>query len=526
MDSTAARRVGRDRPPLVTGSAAHHVVPHGTTRRVTWCAGEPRRWFRGAPHAAAGEPLRQESGLPRNARASPSAAVLWYAWSMGGDEKEGTDRTVSGSAAHHSRRRPRRIKLRVLNGPQAGAEYALDRKHVRVGRSRTADVTIEDESVSGQHFDLRITAEGIEVTDLGSTNGTSLFGRRIRSVFILPGDVVLAGACSIQLVGVDEIAVDEVDELRDDGLVGGSEVMREIFATIDKLGNTPLSVLVTGEMGTGKSLVAQAIHRRSSRRGRPFVVLDGAALTTALADPLLYGCAKGANPDADEDRPGVFEQADGGTVFIDEIGEIPRSHQLKILRVISRGEVIRVGEHRPRPVSMRVLASTVRDLRSMIQLGAFREDLYFRLAQSVVELPPLRERGDDVEHLARVFLERLKSRDGVPRALAPDTLAALRCHPWPGNVRELAIVMERAAALCEGGVIQPNHLALDRGAGPRDVRLAEVMRAGSYVAMHLEFDRLILPRILEEAGSLRQAAKVLRIGRKKLTSRLVDLGLG
>ncbi len=451
---------------------------------------------------------------------------MWYGMVMNGEDDQGTARTVAAPRGRRSRRRPGRIKLRVLSGPQAGAEYATDRKRIRVGRSHAADITIEDESVSGQHFDLRITPRGVEVIDLASTNGTTLFGRQIGRVFIQPGDTLTAGSCEILLLGVDEIEVDEVDELRDDGLLGNSDVMRELFAMIDRLGDTRLSVLVTGETGTGKDLVAQALHRRSARRQGPLVVLDCGALASGLAESILYGHARGAFTDAREDRPGVFEHASGGTLFLDEVGEIPLALQVKLLGVLSRGEVTRIGEHHPRKVDVRVIAATFRDLRAMIQRGAFREDLYFRFAQTVLEVPPLRERGEDIERIARAFLDRIVDRDGIPRVFAAETLAELRRYPWPGNVRELGNVIDRAGALCEDGTIWPRDLGIDRlGPAPTVLQLEELVRAGSYVAMHEALDRVVLPKILGEAGSLRKAADMLGIGRKRFTTRLHKLRL-
>lgn len=446
-------------------------------------------------------------------------------YTMVDEDEQRTARTIA-TPRPRSRRRPGRIKLRVSTGPRAGTEYVTDRKRIRVGRSRTADVTIDDESVSGLHLDLRVTPRGVEVIDLGSTNGTSLFGRQIGRAFILPGDSILAGTCEIQLLGIDDIDVDELDELRHDGLLGTSDVMRELFATIDKLSDTRLSVLLTGETGTGKDLVSQALHRRSSRRNGPFVVLDCAALSSTLAESILYGHVKGVSTDALEDRPGVFEQANGGTLILDRVEEIPVTLQVKLLGVSSQGEVTRIGAHRSCQVDVRVVAATHRDLRAMVQRGTFREDLYFRLAQAVLEVPPLRERGDDVERIARELLDRIVARDGMPRTFAPEALALLRRHAWPGNVRELSNAIDRAAALCDDGVIWPDDFGLDRvGPAPKGVQLDDLMKSKSYAAIHEAVDRILLPTALEQGGSLRKAADMLGIGRKRLTTLLQKLRL-
>jgi DNA-binding NtrC family response regulator len=428
---------------------------------------------------------------------------------MDGQDDQRTARTVA-TPRPRSRRRPGRIKLRVLSGPQAGVEYATDRKRIRIGRSRTADLTIDDESVSGLHLDLRLTPRGVEVIDLESTNGTTLFGRQIGRACILPGDSIVAGTCGIQLLGVDDIDVDELDELRHDA----------------KLSDTRLSVLVTGETGTGKELVSLALHRRSSRRHAPFVVLDCSALSSPLAESILHGHVKGVFADALAHRAGVFEQANGGTLLLDRVGEIPLALQVRLLEVLSRGQVTRIGAHRSRPVDVRVVAATHQDLRAMVQRGTFREDLYFRLAQVVLDVPPLRERGDDIERIARVFLDRIVARNGRPRTFAPEALALLRRHPWPGNVRELSNAIDRAAALCDDGVIQPDDFGLDRvGPAHKGVQLEDLVRSRSYAAIHEAVDRFVLPRALEQAGSLRKAAAMLGIGRKRLTTLLQNLRL-
>ena len=423
-------------------------------------------------------------------------------------------------------RRPGRVKLRVLDGPTTGQEFRVDRTRVRVGRGPIADVQIDHHSLSGLHFELRLGRKGVELLDLASKNGTVLLGRRVYHSHVHPGDVIVAGDCRIELVETGDVEVEQSIEAREDGLLGVSEPMREVFALLDKIAPRELSVLVVGETGTGKDVVSRALHRRSRRAIGPFEVLDCGAIAQTLAESALFGHRKGAFTGADEDRAGVFEQADGGTLLIDEVGELPLPLQAKLLRALESGEIVRVGEVRPRRVDVRVVAATHRDLRRMIDDGRFREDLYFRLARFVIELPSLRERGaEEIGHLARSFLDEIVERDGISVELGSGAMVALKRHPWAGNVRELRNAIEQATVVCDGGVIEAEHLSLG-GYEPRRSRLEELMRFGSYDQTHDELDKWLLPRILDECGgNLSEAARRLEVGRKKLTMRMERLGL-
>lgn len=423
-------------------------------------------------------------------------------------------------------RRPGRVKLRVLDGPDRGKESVIDRTQVRVGRSQSADVRIEHSSLSGLHFELRLRREGVELLDLASKNGTRLLGRRIFHSQVHTGDTILAGDCRIELIEIGDVDVELRGEAREDGLLGISPAMRETFATLEKVAPRDLHVLVSGETGTGKELFSRAIHRRSKRRNRPFVVLDCGALAPTLAESALFGHSRGAFTGADADRPGVFERANGGTLLIDEIGELPLELQVKLLRALDRQEIVRVGEGVPRRVDVRIIAATHRDLRVMVDEGSFREDLYFRLAHMTIELPSLRERGsEDILHLAKSFLSEIIERDGISVAFGADALVALTRHRWSGNVRELRGVVERAATMCDEFIIRKRDLALT-GYAPRITFVDELMRFGSLKEVHREVDRILLSRVLEDArGNVSEAARRLDVGRGALTNRLKELGL-
>jgi len=247
-----------------------------------------------------------------------------------------------------------------------------------------------------------------------------------------------------------------------DGMVGSGPAMREIFEQVEKVAETDLTVLVRGESGTGKELVAQALHQRSVRARRPFVTVNCAAIHRELVESELFGHEKGAFTGADAQRVGRFEAADHGTIFLDEIGDMSLATQAKVLRVLQERRLERVGGSRSIAIDVRIIAATHRDLEKEVRKGRFREDLYYRLRVVCIELPPLRERGEDVPALAIRFLHQLGARTPrAERALSAEALARLARHDWPGNVRELRNVVERAAVLATGPVISPSDLGLD-----------------------------------------------------------------
>ncbi len=314
------------------------------------------------------------------------------------------------------------------------------------GRSDINDIVISDSSVSASHFELRLEEKGVRLIDLGSRNGTFVGSVRVRNALLEANTTFsLAGRCEIRLVAAMEAEVPLSREASFGSLYGGSTVMRELFPTLEKLSDTPLSVLVEGETGTGKELVAKALHEHSSRANGRFVVFDCTNLPRDLAESMILGYRRGVFTGATNDQPGLFEEADGGTVFLDEIGELPLSLQPKLLRVLSNEEVVRVGETRRRGLNVRVVAATHRDLRAMVADGRFREDLYYRIAEYTVRLPSLRARGDDVLELAQRFLAEACTEQEKHIELGSDVRNWLMAEQWPGNVRQLRSVMRRAA---------------------------------------------------------------------------------
>jgi transcriptional regulator with GAF, ATPase, and Fis domain len=301
----------------------------------------------------------------------------------------------------------------------------------------------------------------------------------------------------------------------DDEMTGESPALRAAIDRLDRLAPGNLPVLILGESGTGKELAARRLHRRGTRAGRPFVSVNCAAFSETLILADLFGQVRGAFTGADRERKGVFETAHGGTVFLDEIGDLPASAQGMLLRVLQEGEIRRLGESAPRRVDVRLLAATHRDLPAMVEQGSFRRDLYFRLRVGCVELPALRERGDDVLRIADRFLSTLRP----PARLTREARARLLSHPWPGNVRELQNVLAVAAALAGGEAIAIDHLELPPpgGAAPAD---------GSYHQQVESFRRgLIEAAITASDGNHAAAAVRLGLSRQTVSYLVRQLGL-
>jgi DNA-binding NtrC family response regulator len=317
----------------------------------------------------------------------------------------------------------------------------------RIGTHASNDLVLADPAVSRFHCRL-VREDGTwRVRDTGSLNGSRIDGVRIRDAD-LPVDGALMLGDSIVRVRAGETAQQEVVPMVPSfGAIAGTSVtMRKLFALLEKVATSDINVLIEGESGTGKELVATEIVQRGTRAERPFVIVDCGAISPNLVESELFGHIRGAFTGADRDRTGAFEAADSGTVFLDEIGELPLELQPKLLRALEAREIRRVGETRARKVNVRVVSATNRDLEREVNKGRFREDLYFRLAVLQVRVPPLRERLEDLAILIRVFLQAL----GVPeqeRLFGPAVLAEMSKHDWPGNVRELRNYVERSVVL-------------------------------------------------------------------------------
>jgi two-component system response regulator HydG len=304
-------------------------------------------------------------------------------------------------------------------------------------------------------------------------------------------------------------------------IVGRSQPIQELLDRIRRVAPTDATILISGESGTGKELVARALHVASRRGERPFVPVNCAAITETLLESELFGHAKGSFTGATRARRGLFEEANGGTLFIDEIGETAPGFQAKLLRALQEGEVRRVGESTPVQVDVRVIAATNQDLRRAISERRFREDLYYRLAVVPIRIPPLRERREDVPLLATHFLAQFGIRTGAPKTLTPDALARLVEHSWPGNVRELENVIEHSAALAAGPELRASDIQIEAnavGAGaPGTRKLADAVE---------EAERsTIEAAVLRAGGDLARVARELGVSPTTLWRKMKRLGL-
>jgi transcriptional regulator with GAF, ATPase, and Fis domain len=298
---------------------------------------------------------------------------------------------------------------------------------------------------------------------------------RILTVFASQASLIVANALLLNELRIDNKRLSErLEQYRFGEIVGTSPPMQQVFRKVEKIAVTDISVLITGETGTGKELIAREIHNRSPRAGKPFVTINCGAIPENLLESELFGHVKGAFTGAVANKQGKFQAADGGTLFLDEIGEMPIELQVKILRALQERVVYRVGDTRPETCDIRILAATNRDLDKEIAAGRFREDLYYRLNVVNVELPPLRQRGEDVLVIARYLLSRYaREYDVKVKGLSPNAAVAIRKHAWPGNIRELENRIKKAIVLSESSVIGPDDLGLTGDVLPQILTLAE-----------------------------------------------------
>ncbi len=430
----------------------------------------------------------------------------------------------------------RRGRLTCVAGPDQGATWEIDRDVVRLGTLPDNDIVLNDRAVSRRHAEIVRTRDGVLLRDAGSTNGTHVGRVRVREVYLTPEMRFRVGKTELVFTPADQvIEITPFQESRLADMVGSSEAMREVFAIIQKVAPTDLTVLITGETGTGKELASRAVHQLSGRRDGPFRVFDCGAAPETLIESELFGHEKGSFTGAVESRAGVFEQADGGTLFLDEIGELPLDLQPKLLRVLEQREVRRVGSGRLRPVDVRVVAATNRNLREEVRAGRFREDLYYRLAVVEIQLPPLRSRMEDIPLLVQHLLERAPHNPGV-RGVSPEVLEVFRAWHWPGNVRELANVIQRALPFTEGDLITldalPEALQRTRAAPPR---AQAAPPAGALHQMPFKdakeqliqaFEREYLVDLIERYnGNISRAARAADMDRKSIARLLKKHGI-
>ena len=426
----------------------------------------------------------------------------------------------------------RRFEVSVIAGPDRGRAMCSSDAEVTVGTAPSNTLVLTDPAVSRFHLRIERDPRGFSISDLDTTNGTTLpDGLALGRVTTVRPLELQLGKSRLRFSPLDEeeeIPLDARDRMG--AALGRSAAMREVFGLLERLAKAGTSVLLWGETGTGKEVLASELHRHSTRRDAPFVVLDCGAIPPSLVESELFGHVRGAFTGATADRPGVFEQAHRGTVLLDEIGELELAVQPRLLRVLESGEVKRVGEAQHRKVDVRVIAATHRDLQRAVNQGTFRADLYYRLAVATVRIPPLRERTEDIPLIAEALLRELARRTGnasVP-VLGPDELARLQAHPWPGNVRELRNFLERLAALHGDATLDP-FAGLEARGPARAVGLDDLLELPfreAKAAWIAQFDVEYVRRLLEACEhNVAEAARRSGIDRVHLFRMIKKYGL-
>ncbi|MET0342851.1 MAG: sigma 54-interacting transcriptional regulator [Polyangiales bacterium] len=412
-----------------------------------------------------------------------------------------------------------RIRLSVVKGPDAGLVYEAAGRLVRVGTSSESDVLLSDDTVSRRHCEVELTELGFRVRDTGSTNGVRVGGARIYDASFEGAAEMLLGETTIAITPLAETEEREQTKAQRFGdLRGGSRKMRELFAELERFAPSNLSVLVEGETGTGKDVVAESIHRASARAEGPYVVFDCSAVAPSLIESELFGHERGAFTGAVGSRAGVFEEASGGTLFLDEIGELPKDLQPKLLRALEKREVKRLGGRANVSVDVRVISATNRNLMVEVERGNFRQDLYYRIATAKVAVPPLRERMDDIPMLLEHFLA-IEGPNLSVKNVPAQVWEMLQSHRWPGNVRELRNAVQRLVVAPELSLhaddlssVNPSMSANE----PTTSKELEPLRIARRDAAEA-FEQQYLKRVLERSnGNVTRAAAIAEVSRQMI----------
>ena len=420
-------------------------------------------------------------------------------------------------------------KLLVVSGPLTGHEFVMNKETFTLGSGRNNDLVLDDATVSRRHCEINLTPEGYMIRDVGSTNGTYVQGVRIQSAFLATGSEFQLGETRIVFRPLQERQEFKISPASSFGkLFGESTAMRHVFYLAEKFAATDSTILIEGETGTGKEVLAEELHNHSKRKDKPFIVIDCASLARELVASELFGHAKGAFTGAIQDRVGAFEAAEGGTVFLDEIGDLAPELQPQLLRVLEKREVRRVGSNTTRPINVRIISATNRKLQQEVNAGRFREDLYFRLSVIHMHIPPLRKRPDDIPVLAKRFLQEFMGAKAETHFDELEEAARVLCrHTWPGNVRELRNIMEIAAQSGQSPLditqcLQPN------GMPPRVIDRVSADRPFKIQKQELiqEFELAYISDLLKRhKGNVSQAAKQAGLERAYLQKLVRKYGL-
>jgi len=424
--------------------------------------------------------------------------------------------------------RSRKIRIEIVEGPDTGTVAELMGPDASIGKGKGCDLVVSDRTVSRHHVSLRVEGDGLRVVDAGSRNGTVLDGTRVKDAYARPDSLIKIGETTLRLrllSDMVELPLSNRDHFV--GLLGSSTAMRQVFAILERVAPTDSTVLIEGESGTGKELVADALHEESLRSSGPFVVFDCSAVSANLIESELFGHIRGAFTGAIVDRAGAFETADGGTLFLDEIGELPLDLQPKLLRVLERLEIRRVGSNEPRKVDVRIVAATNRSLSAEVERRHFREDLFYRLAVIHVRLPPLRERPEDIPMFVRHFC-KLLARRGEPAPVLPErTIRGLASQSWPGNVRELRNAVARAVSLgSPTDFSSTSELPAITGApSSEDIDLSLPLKTGKEMIVEVYERAYIAAALQQTGGNVTRAAELAGVNRKFIQRAMKRYGL-
>lgn len=420
--------------------------------------------------------------------------------------------------------------MATKNGPKQSE--AFQKRVIFIGAHPDCDFCLNDSSISRYHAKIELDAVGYRLIDTDSKNGCYIGDLRVNDVYLTQRTSFRLGTVEIDFeLGQEAVEVDIFRGHKFGDMLGESLAMREIFGLLARIAPTPTTVLIEGESGCGKELVAEAVHKHSQRADKPFVIFDCSAVSKDLIESELFGHVRGSFTGAVSDRKGAFLQANGGTLFLDEIGELSLDLQPKLLRVLESKEIRPVGGEKPIKLDVRVLAATNRSLSREVTEGNFREDLYYRLAVIRVELPPLRKRSEDIPLLVEHFLEKAASKFNSPAVqISFSTLQKLKSYRWPGNVRELKNFVERASLLTNDNRIETRFLNKEPSHGGKE--LQETEQLDDYINHVLEaqipfkeakqkftelFETRYWTRILEMSdGNISKAARMTSMHRKSV----------
>jgi DNA-binding NtrC family response regulator len=403
-----------------------------------------------------------------------------------------------------------RFRVRVVGGPDAGREVSSEGEELSIGSADGNDLVLSDTTVSRHHCTITASPDGFKLRDLMSTNGTRLGGFKIDGALLRAGATFVAGRTTLSFEPLEEKVETQLSsQMSYAGMVGRSAAMRRVFAMLPRVAMTASTVLIEGETGTGKGVLAASIHNESSRRDGPYVVVDCAAIAPTLIESRLFGHVRGAFTGATEDRPGAFEAASGGTIFLDEVGELPLDVQPKLLRVLEERVVLPLGSVSEVPVDVRVVAATNRDLRAEVNRGTFRADLFYRLHVVRLRMPPLRERREDIPLLIEHFRQQIAPDRPAPPDALVETWGSLH---WAGNARELRGAVERHLLLGDDAW----ETIAQRADPTAALNPALAFRTAKELAI-AQFERAYLTMLVQRhGGNLSQAARAARMDRNHL----------